>query len=30
VAWGLDVYLRKPIPEGKIQREIERQARSSR
>ena len=30
VAFGLDVYLRKPISESKIQREIERQARSSR
>jgi hypothetical protein len=30
VAFGLDVYLRKPIPESKIQREIERQAYSSR
>jgi hypothetical protein len=30
VAMGLDVYLRKPISESKIQREIERQARSSR
>jgi hypothetical protein len=30
VAFGLDVYLRKPIPESKIQREIERQAQSSR
>ena len=30
VAFGLDVYLRKPISEGKIQREIERQERSSR
>jgi hypothetical protein len=29
-AFGLDVYLRKPISEGKIQREIERQARSPR
>jgi hypothetical protein len=29
-AFGLDVYLRKPISESKIQREIERQARSSR
>jgi hypothetical protein len=27
VAFGLDVYLRKPITESKIQREIERQAR---
>jgi len=30
VASGLDVYLRKPISESRIQREIERQARSSR
>jgi hypothetical protein len=30
VAFGLDVYLRKPISESKIQREIERQARTSR
>jgi 2TM domain len=29
-AFGLDVYLRKPISESKIQREIERQSRSSR
>lgn len=29
-AFGLDVYLRKPISEDKIQREIDRQARSSR
>ena len=29
-AFGLDVYLRKPISESKIQREIERQARASR
>lgn len=29
-AFGLDVYLRKPISESKIQREIQRQARSSR
>ena len=29
-ALGLDVYLRKPISESKIQREIERQSRSSR
>jgi 2TM domain-containing protein len=28
VAAGLDVYLRKPISESKIQREIERQTRS--
>ena len=28
VALGLDVYLRKPISESKIQREIERQTRS--
>ncbi|MGP7995996.1 MAG: hypothetical protein ACLPKI_01475 [Streptosporangiaceae bacterium] len=28
-AFGLNVYLRKPIPESKIQREIERQSRSS-
>jgi len=30
VAFGMDVYLRKPISESKIRREIERQARSSR
>jgi hypothetical protein len=29
-AFGLDVYLRKPITETKIQREIERQERSPR
>jgi hypothetical protein len=29
-AFGLDVYLRKPISEAKIQREIERQRGSSR
>ena len=29
-AFGLDVYLRKPISESKIQREIERQSGSSR
>ncbi len=28
VAFGLDVYLRRPISESKIQREIERQTRS--
>jgi hypothetical protein len=30
VAFGLDVYLRKPVSESKIQREVGRQARSSR
>ena len=29
-AFGLDVYLRKPISESRIDREIERQARSAR
>jgi hypothetical protein len=29
-AFGLDVYLRKPISESRIEREIERQARSAR
>lgn len=30
VAFGLDVYLRKPVSESRIKREIERQARSAR